>query len=139
MIRIMIICSFLFGLLLAVILGFSIELMIEDSSLYSADSQSLTKNIIVKEKNKQNQKMPPELSIMKESWGKDVFHNRSNTYESWFKLTGITRFENGYKAIINENIFLEGDRVRGFTLKKISANRVILKRGKYRVTLKLDK
>ena len=70
---------------------------------------------------------------------KDIFYNRSNAYESWFKLTGITRLENGYKAMINENILIEGDRIKGFTLKKIDANQVILRRGKYRVNLKLEK
>ena len=43
------------------------------------------------------------------------------------------------KAMINENILIEGDRIKGFTLKKIDANQVILRRGKYRVNLKLEK
>ena len=35
---------------------------------------------------------PPSLSI--NEWSKDIFHDRSNIYNSWFKLTGITEFEN---------------------------------------------
>ena len=70
-------------------------------------------------------------------WGKDIFYDRSNIYNSWFKLTGITRFENGYKAIINGEIVHERTRVRGFKVTKITYNQVVLKRNEYRVTLKL--
>jgi hypothetical protein len=72
-------------------------------------------------------------------WGKDIFHDRSNVYNSWFKLTGITRFENGYKAIINGEIVHEWTRVRGFKVTKITYNQVVLQRNEYRVTLKLKK
>ena len=41
------------------------------------------------------------ISLSVNGWGKDIFHDRSNIYNSWFKLTGITEFENGYKAIVN--------------------------------------
>ena len=70
-------------------------------------------------------------------WGKDIFYDRSNIYNSWFKLTGITRFENGYKAIINGEIVHERTRVRGFKVTKITYNQVVLQRNEYRVTLKL--
>ena len=78
---------------------------------------------------------PVPLSVG--GWGKDIFYDRSNIYNSWFKLTGITRFENGYKAIINGEIVHERTRVRGFRVTKITYNQVVLQRNEYRVTLKL--
>jgi hypothetical protein len=72
-----------------------------------------------------------------ESWGKDIFYNRSYKYKSWFNLTGITRFEDVNKAIINGNILHEKDKIKGFTIKKIANNFVILKKNKHTVTLKI--
>ena len=57
---------------------------------------------------------PIELSINK--WGRDIFYDRSYQYNSWFKLTGITQFEDGNKAIINGNIIKEQDKIKGFTI-----------------------
>ena len=79
---------------------------------------------------------PVPLSVG--GWGKDIFYDRSNIYNSWFKLTGITRFENGYKAIINGEIVHERTLVRGFKVTKITYNQVVLQRNEYRVTLKLQ-
>tara|TARA_B100000700_G_scaffold91164_1_gene102812 strand:- start:153 stop:566 length:414 start_codon:yes stop_codon:yes gene_type:complete len=72
-------------------------------------------------------------------WGKDIFYDRTNIYNSWFQLTGITRFENGYKAIVNGQIVHELNRVRGFTVKTITKSKVVLVRDQYRVILKLGK
>ena len=135
----MLMCSLAFGFLLVIILGFSIELMTEDFEGSKTDSLLIANKINEIEDDRKNQDGTSLLPLMTENWGKDFFYNRSNAYESWFKLTGITRFENGFKAMINENILIEGDRIKGFTLKRIDANQVILKRGKYRVTLKLEK
>ena len=135
----MLMCSLAFGFLLVVILSFSIELMTEDFEGSKTDSLLIANKINEMEDNRKNQDETSLLPLTTENWGKDFFYNRSNAYESWFKLTGITRFENGFKAMINENILIEGDRIKGFTLKRIDANQVILKRGKYRVTLKLEK
>tara|TARA_B100001996_G_scaffold154303_1_gene117446 strand:+ start:243 stop:650 length:408 start_codon:yes stop_codon:yes gene_type:complete len=135
----MLMCCLAFGFLLAVILGFSIELMIDDLEVSKMDSLLIVNTMNEIEDNKKHQEGTSLLPLRAENWGKDFFYNRSNAYESWFKLTGITRFDNGYKAMINENILIEGDRIKGFTLKRIDANQVILKRGKYRVTLKLEK
>jgi len=82
-------------------------------------------------------KEPPSLSI--NEWNKDIFHDRSNIYNSWFKLTGITEFENGYKAIVNGEIVHEMNRVRGFTVTSITETQVVLQRNEYRVTLKMEK
>ena len=78
---------------------------------------------------------PIELSINK--WGRDIFYDRSYQYNSWFKLTGITQFENGNKAIINGYIMKEQDKIKGFTISEIGKNYVILKKNKHIVTLKL--
>ena len=73
------------------------------------------------------------------NWGKDIFHDRSNVYNSWFQLTGITRFDNGYKAIVNGQIVHELSMVRGFIVKTITSNKVVLARDQYRVILKLGR
>ncbi len=78
---------------------------------------------------------PIELSINK--WGRDIFYDRSYQYNSWFKLTGITQFEDGNKAIINGNIIKEEDKIKGFTISEIGKNYAILKKNKHIVTLKL--
>ena len=77
------------------------------------------------------------ISLSMESWGKDIFYNRSYKYKSWFNLTGITRFEDVNKAIINGNILHEKDKIKGFTIKKIANDYVILKKNKHTVTLKI--
>lgn len=79
------------------------------------------------------------LPLQSIGWGDDIFYDRSNIYNSWFKLTGITQFEDGYKAIINGEIVHELNQVRGFKVKEITKNRVILERNQYSVTLKLEK
>ena len=71
-------------------------------------------------------------------WGSDIFYDRSEKYYSWFRLTGITQFQNTYKAIVNGEILNEMDRVRGFTVTEISKKKVVLKRNKYLVTLKME-
>ncbi|HJM95032.1 MAG TPA: hypothetical protein QF698_03090 [Candidatus Marinimicrobia bacterium] len=82
---------------------------------------------------------PQLLTIADDNWGKDIFYDRSNMYKNRFKLTGITRFEDGYKAIINGDIILEGKKVQGFMVADSNEDRVMLKRNKHRVTLKLEK
>jgi hypothetical protein len=82
---------------------------------------------------------PQLLTIAADNWGKDIFYDRSNMFKNKFKLTGITRFEDGYKAIINGDIILEGKQVQGFMVADINEDRVMLKRNKHRVTLKLEK
>ena len=72
-------------------------------------------------------------------WGEDIFYDRSNIYNSWFKLTGITQFEGGFKAIINGQIVHEYNRVRGFRVIEIIENQVVLERDQYSVILKLEK
>jgi len=81
----------------------------------------------------------PFVSLQIDDWGDDIFYDRTNIYNSWFKLTGITQFEDGYKAIINGEITHELNRVRGFTVIEINKDQVALERDQYSVTLKLEK
>ena len=86
----------------------------------------------------ENKNSSPVL-LQANSWGEDIFYDRSNIYNSWFKLTGITQFEGGFKAIINGQIVHEYDRVRGFRVIEIIENQVVLERDQYSVKLKLEK
>jgi hypothetical protein len=97
-------------------------------------------DIIISGLNKKEWKDRPLLKvpISTSDWRKDIFYNRSNIYDNWFKLTGITKFENGYKAIINGEIVNEMNRVRGFLVEEITQNQVKLERNDYQVTLNLE-
>ena len=86
-----------------------------------------------------NEAQSPFVSLQIDDWGDDIFYDRTNIYNSWFKLTGITQFEDGYKAIINGEITHELNRVRGFTVIEINKDQVALERDQYSVTLKLEK
>jgi LPS sulfotransferase NodH len=86
-----------------------------------------------------NETQSPFASLQIDDWGDDIFYDRTNIYNSWFKLTGITQFEDGYKAIINGEITHELNRVRGFTVIEINKDQVALERDQYSVTLKLEK
>ena len=99
----------------------------------SYNTENIDINTIIDQENEASN------SLLISDWGKDIFYDRSNIYNSWFNLTGITEFENGYKAIVNGNIVSEYNRVRGFTVKDVTKNKVILERNQYRVTLKLEK
>ena len=122
------------GFIILIISYDLISIIFFDYSTYSIqkkEKQSISdkSEIIAKETG------PISLSI--ESWGKDIFYNRSYKYKSWFNLTGITRFEDVNKAIINGNILHEKDKIKGFTIKKIANDYVILNKNKHTVTLKI--
>ena len=78
-------------------------------------------------------------SLNSSGWINDIFYDRSNIYDDWFSLTGIMQFEDGKKAIINNEILRPGERVKGFTVKKILDNQVVLIKNKYKVNLNLEK
>ena len=82
-------------------------------------------------------KIPKPLSLANIDWNKDIFYDRSESYRKWFKLTGISKMRDGYKAFINNEIMSEGDRIRGFVVKKITEKKVILKKNNSSVTLRL--
>ena len=104
-----------------------------DLFLENSVKENIALNGIIEDKNSS-----PAL-LQANSWGEDIFYDRSNIYNSWFKLTGITQFEGGFKAIINGQIVHEYDRVRGFRVIKIIENQVVLERDQYSVKLKLEK
>tara|TARA_Y100000996_G_scaffold87082_1_gene60823 strand:- start:142 stop:552 length:411 start_codon:yes stop_codon:yes gene_type:complete len=78
-------------------------------------------------------------SLNSSGWINDIFYDRSNIYNDWFILTGIMQFEDEKKAIINNEILRAGERVKGFTIKKILDNQVVLTKNKYQVNLNLEK
>jgi len=88
--------------------------------------------------NKKTKKMHSP-SLNSSGWIDDIFYDRSNIYDDWFSLTGIMQFEDGKKAIINNEILRPGERVKGFTVKKILDNQVVLTKNKYKVNLNLEK
>ena len=88
--------------------------------------------------NKKTKKTHPPF-LNSSGWINDIFYDRSNIYDDWFSLTGIMQFEDGKKAIINDEILRAGDRVKGFKVKKILDNQVVLTRNKYQVNLNLEK
>ena len=87
-------------------------------------------------KQKKEKTIPSMLSAS--GWNKDIFYDRSNIYDHWFSLTGIIEFDNGRKAIINDEILRIGEKVKGFTVINISENQVLLTKNKYQVTLNLE-
>ncbi len=124
------------------IIGLIILVIILDSclNLYSKHNKNIridvnSKEIVINKKDETKKHNFIELS--NSSWGNDIFYNRSYKYKSWFNLTGITQFEDGNKAIINGNILHEKDKIKGFTINKITNNYVVLKRNKHTVTLKI--
>tara|TARA_B110000444_G_scaffold219599_1_gene219856 strand:+ start:21 stop:452 length:432 start_codon:yes stop_codon:yes gene_type:complete len=70
-------------------------------------------------------------------WGKDIFYDRSKTYLNWFKLTGISKIDNDFKAFINNKVLSSGDVIKGFKVLLISSNQVILTNNKSKIKLDL--
>ena len=97
---------------------------------YGINKEKIEKNIIM-------EKAPKTLSIGKINWDKDIFYDRSEAYKNWFKLTGISKMREGYKAFVNNEIIKEGDRIRGFTVRLITEKKVVLKKNNSSVTLRL--
>ena len=105
----------------------------------STDSEKISKAGSNKNDLKANAKNSSIATLDILGWGNDVFYDRSDIYDKWFNLTGIMEFENGRKAIINDEIVRTNERVRGFYVDEITDNKVVLTRHKYRVTLNLEK
>ena len=136
MIREKITLSFFIVVLMALFLEFFLDLI---TSINSQSEPVLAQNSLLTEKISildTSSSEPIKLSV--NSWGRDFFHNRSNIYDNSFNLTGITQFNHGYKAIINEQIISEGDEIENFRVKNITKNSVLLKWYKHSVTLKLE-
>ena len=72
-------------------------------------------------------------------WSSDFFQDRTKLFESWFKVTGISRGPSGYMAIINEQIIKEGHTILGFRVTKIQDDHVHMMKNKDKITLELIK
>ena len=83
------------------------------------------------------EKIPKPLSLGTIEWEKDIFYDKSEAYKNLFRLTGISKMRDGYKAFINNEIMMEGGRIRGFTVQIITEKKVVLKKNNSSVTLRL--
>ena len=79
------------------------------------------------------------LAFGPDQWSNDFFQNRTKLFESWFKVTGISKGPNGYMAIINEEIIKEGHTMLGFRITKIQDDHVHMIKNKDKITLELIK
>ena len=79
------------------------------------------------------------LAFGPDQWSNDFFHNRTKLFESWFRVTGISKGPNGYMAIINEEIIKEGHTMLGFRVTKIQDDHVHMIKNKDKITLELIK
>ena len=77
------------------------------------------------------------LAFGPDQWSSDIFHDRTKVFESWFKVTGISKGPSGYMAIINEQIIKEGHTILGFRVTKIEDDHVHMIKNKDKITLEL--
>ena len=80
---------------------------------------------------------PDSIAFTPNIWTNDFFFDRNRIIKSQFRLTGISKSEDGYMAIINDEIMKNGNKLLGFTVAKISESKVRLKRNRDRITLEL--
>ena len=79
------------------------------------------------------------LAFGPDQWSSDIFQDRTKLFESWFRVTGISRGPSGYMAIINEQIIKEGHTILGFRVTKIQDDHVHMMKNKDKITLELIK
>ena len=79
------------------------------------------------------------LAFGTNQWSSDFFHDRTKLFESWFRVTGISKGPSGYMAIINEQIIKEGHTILGFRVTKIQDDHVHMMKNKDKITLELIK
>ena len=72
-----------------------------------------------------------------DQWSSDFFQDRTKLFESWFKVTGISKGPSGYMAIVNEEIIKEGHTMLGFRVTKIQDDHVHMIKNKDKITLEL--
>ena len=77
------------------------------------------------------------LAFGPDQWSSDIFQDRTKLFESWFKVTGISKVPSGYMAIINEEIIKEGHTMLGFRVTKIQDDHVHMIKNKDKITLEL--
>ena len=80
---------------------------------------------------------PDYIAFTPNIWTKDFFFDRNRIIKSQFRLTGISKSEDGYMAIINDEIMEKGNKMLGFTVARISESEVRLRRNRDRITLEL--
>ena len=80
---------------------------------------------------------PDSIAFNPNIWTNDFFFDRNRIIKSQIRLTGISKSEDGYMAIINDEIMKNGNKLLGFTIAKISESEVRLKRNRDRITLEL--
>ena len=80
---------------------------------------------------------PDSIAFTPNIWTNDFFFDRNRIIKSQFRLTGISKSEDGFMAIINDEIMKKGSKLLGFTIFSISDNKVRLKRNRDRITLEL--
>jgi type II secretory pathway component PulC len=76
-------------------------------------------------------------------WNKDIFAKKeeksvSPTAGGFFNLSGISATRFGNTAIINSEIYSEGDDIKGYKIKIIHSDRVVLYKGGKTIILTLD-
>ena len=77
------------------------------------------------------------LAFGPDKWSNDFFHNRTKLFESWFRVTGISKGPSGYMAIVNEEIIKEGHTLLGFRVTKIQDDHVHMIKNKDKIILEL--
>ena len=77
------------------------------------------------------------LAFGPDQWSNDFFQDRTKLFESWFRVSGISKGPSGYMAIINEEIIKEGHTMLGFRVTKIQDDHVHMIKNKDKITLEL--
>ena len=77
------------------------------------------------------------LAFGPDKWSSDFFQDRTKLFESWFRVTGISKAPSGYMAIINDEIIKEGDNIMGFRVTKIQDDHVHMIKNKDKIILEL--
>ena len=77
------------------------------------------------------------LAFGLDRWSSDFFQDRTKLFESWFRVTGISKGPSEYMAIINEQIIKEGHTILGFKVTKIQEDHVHMIKNKDKIILEL--
>ena len=77
------------------------------------------------------------LAFGPDKWSSDFFQDRTKLFESWFRVTGISKGPSGYMAIVNEEIIKEGHTLLGFRVTKIQDDHVHMIKNKDKIILEL--
>ena len=77
------------------------------------------------------------LAFGADQWSSDFFQDRTKLFESWFRVTGISKGPSGYMAIVNEEIIKEGHTLLGFRVTKIQDDHVHMIKNKDKIILEL--